>query len=284
MKRLSPSFFSVGPAVAYLVAFVIFPLAFSAVVSFYYIDLPTGRWNFVGSQNYLELLDDSTFITSLGRTVMFVVSMVSVEIGLGLVLALILNSEMRGKRFFRIVFLFPISIGALTVGFIWRLIYHQSGPANYLLTLVGFGRVPWLGDVAIAPISIVLTDAWQWTPFMMLVLLAGLQSIPQDIYEVAVVDGASRWSILRYITLPMLSGIVAVAAIIRSIDAFKIFDIIYILTSGGPGTSTYVVSLYDYYQGFKSLNIGYAASMSWVLNFVLVIFFVVFVRTALRRR
>jgi len=285
MKR-KPSFplFFIGPALIYLLALILFPLAFSLVVSFYRLDLAAGAvWEFVGSANYAALLDDDTFQISLLRTGLFVVSAVSLELTAGLILALLLNREIRGKRIFRVVFLFPVMIGSLVAGFIWRLLYHSNGPPSYFAFLVGVGQIAWLGSTTIAPVSIILTDVWQWTPFMMLVLLAGLQTIPHETYEAAVVDGASRRQILRHITIPMLVPVIVVAVLIRAIDAFKIFDIIYILTSGGPGTSTYVVSLYAYLVGFKSLNVGYAAAMSYVLNFIVVGVSTIYIRT-LRRK
>ncbi len=160
----------------------------------------------------------------------------------------------------------------VVVGLMWGMMYNTDfGVIAYLLRSIGFERSSWTGDPSTALFSLMLVDVWQWTPFMMILLLSGLQGIPQEQYESAEIDGAPRWQIFRYITFPLLKTMVMVAVIFRLMDAIKIFDIVYTITRGGPGTVTEVISLYIFKTGFKFFRMGYATSLSWILLIVTIV-------------
>ena len=174
----------------------------------------------------------------------------------------------------------PVMISPVVAALMWRMLYHEKyGAINAILRLLGFGNGPsWLGSPYLAPFSVVLVDTWQWTPLFMMILLAGLQSIPVEPYESALVDGASRHQVFWYITLPMLKTSIIAALLIRLIDVIKLFDTVFILTSGGPGSSTETVSYYIYLVGFRFFRAGYASSLSYLLLVIVVVIILGFLR------
>ncbi|MBS7649707.1 sugar ABC transporter permease, partial [Candidatus Bathyarchaeota archaeon] len=185
------------------------------------------------------------------QTLKFVSIAVALEFTLGFILALILNQDIRGGRIYRFICILPMMLMPTIIGFIWKFLYHGDiGLINYVLSFLGIQRRPWLGNADTAMYAIILTDVWQWTPFCFLVLLAGLQSLPIEPFEAAKIDGASRWLIFKNITIPLLKPSIIVALLFRTIDSFKIFDLIYVMTHGGPGNATMVMSLYIYRWAF----------------------------------
>jgi len=198
---------------------------------------------FIGFQNFAQVLIDSYFWTSLGNTLIISGVAVTLEFLMGLGLALLLNEELRGGRIFRSLIIIPIMVPPVIVGLNFKLLFDSFGPINGFLGFFGLNPIDWLGNPTMARVSIILADAWQWSPFVFIILLAGLQIIPEDLYDSAKVDGASGWRTFRYITWPMLIPSATLVLAFRIIDALKIFDVIYMVTSGGPAFSTEVISL-----------------------------------------
>ncbi|MEM3528274.1 MAG: sugar ABC transporter permease, partial [Candidatus Bathyarchaeia archaeon] len=233
MKKVAPSPFLL-PSILFLLAMAIYPLSFNIYISFHNWDLRTGEVVFVGIHQYSKLLNDERFLNALKNTVIFVISAVSLEFTIGLIYANILNQELKGKRVFRTIFLLPMMLTPIVIGYVFLMFYHGDvGVINHLLDICGLPKVNWLGSTSTSLLSAILVDVWQYSSMMILILLAGLQSLPTECLEAAEVDGASRWRVFKDITMPLMKPVMAVAILIRSVDAFKIFDIIYILTEGG---------------------------------------------------
>ncbi|HKK64808.1 MAG TPA: sugar ABC transporter permease [Clostridia bacterium] len=227
---------------------------------------------FVGLRNYIELFKSDNFRTSVSVTIRFVLSVVVIEIVAGLILALLLESGLKGMRFFRTLFVLPIMVAPVVVGVMWRFMYNPSyGKINYLLMQLGFDRVGWLSNPDIALTSVIIADVWQWTPFVFLLALAALQGIPQDLSDAAVVDGANYMQKLLRIKLPYIASILGVTAILRLIDAFRSLVVIFNLTYGGPGVSTEVMSLHLYKSAFVSQRLGLASAIAVLLLLLIVI-------------
>lgn len=249
-----------APTIITLMLLTVYPLIYSLNASFYSFRFGEIA-NFVGLDNFRRLLSDGLFWDSLGITAVYTVLAVLIELVLGFSMALLLYKEKRFQGVMRTVLIIPMMLSPVVVGVIWRLMYNtDTGIINYLLTSLGLPAQDWLGDPALALFSVILVDVWQWTPFMFLLILAGLQALPEEPFEAARIDGANRWQEFREITLPLLKPVLLVAILIRSMDAFRIFDQIFILTKGGPGTSTETVSLYLYKAAFKFWDVGYAAA------------------------
>lgn len=275
------AFFTVVPAVVILFLITVFPTIYSLWVSLqsYYLPRPYAS-EFVGVGNYLGVLTDIRFWSSMKQTGLLLTSAISIEFVLGLAIALFLFSEFKGSKIITPIILMPMMIAPVIVGYMWRLLYQvEAGPINYLIGILGLGPYAWTSNVATAVPSIVIADVWQWTPFVVLVLLAGLTSLPQNVLEAAQVDGASGWQRLIYIILPMLRRVVAIVLLLRILDVFRMFDKIYVMTHGGPGSATETVGFYAYLSGFKYLHIGYAAAMSFLLLFVTVFISVTIAKT-----
>src|SRR5581483_8031889 len=197
---------------------------------------------------------------------------------------LLLNQEIRFRRFFRVAFLIPMMLTPAAVGYIGRMLFNESqGPINDILKRIGLPAVPWLSNQSLALPSLILLDAWEWVPFMIIVLLAGLQSLPPEVFESAQVDGASSWAIFRHVTFPMLAPVSITVVLIRALEAFKLFDIVMVMTGGGPGTATETVTMYAYTVGMKNGNLGYASAIAYSLLVMVIIFSTIFLNT-LRKR
>jgi ABC-type sugar transport system permease subunit len=223
---------------------------------------------FVGLENYGEALRDPRFWGSLGHTAFFTVSSVGLELFIGLALALALNRAFRGRGLVRAAVLIPWAIPTVVSALLWRFMFEgQSGIVNALLVNAGFLREPlvWLIHPTLAWVPVVLADAWKHTPFVALLLLAGLQNIDSSLYEAARIDGASAWRQFRHVTLPLLRPAILVALIFRTMDAFRVFDLIYALTGGGPGTSTEPIALYTFNALLQNLQFGYGSALSVIV-------------------
>lgn len=266
----------------------LYPMLYSIEVSTYnwqFVQGDAGK-RFVGLENYSRILfRQADFWNSIRVTLAFVVSAVTLEFLLGLAIALALNLEFAGRRVVRTLVLVPMMITPIAAGLIWKLIYDgQFGVLNYLIGLLGIPPRVWLGDPLLALGAVVLVDIWHGTPFVALVLLAGLQTIPPDYYEAASIDGAGFWGRLRYITLPLLAPVMLVVLLFRTITAIRAFDVVYALTQGGPAGMTEVIGLYLYKYGFRLFNIGYAAALSIVLAVFALLLCLVYLRALWRRR
>ena len=202
------------------------------------------------------------------HTVVYAAIALTFEFFIGLALALLLNAQMRGRSVIRAVLLLPMMLPAVVVGVVWRLMLNSNfGAVNGTLKGIGINAdaLTWTASPKLAMASVIVADVWQWTPFMFLILLAGLQAIPQEPYEAALIDGASAWQTFRHVTLPLLKPAILIALLLRTMDLLRVFDQIFILTEGGPGFATETVSLYIYRTAFRFSNFGYAAAMSFVL-------------------
>ncbi|MGQ9814770.1 MAG: carbohydrate ABC transporter permease [Candidatus Roseilinea sp.] len=261
-------FFFIMPAVIWALLFTIFPLLYALYTSFF--SFRFGRINqFVGSVNYARLFTDSNLHNGLRVTLTFVIVTVTVQMLLGFGLALLLNREMRGKSILRAIMVLPLFATPVAVGYLSiTLFYEINGPINELLRTLGGTGVPWLSNPFWALAAVIIIDIWQWTPFVFLVSLAALQSLPADLYEAAEVDGASGWQSFRSITLPLMRPILWLILLLRLVEAFKVFDIPTSLTLGGPGRATEVYSLFTYRTALRFFDHGYAAAQGFLLLFI----------------
>jgi len=288
-KRGVPVLF-VLPAVLILLVITVFPLLYEVRLAFMSWELTTNASpQFIGVQNFITILTkDGRFWSSMRVTVILMFFGVAVQLSIGTGLALFLNRLERWRTLLVSLFLIPVMIAPVVAGFQFRMIYNdQFGPLNYVIDLLTFGQwqgVAWTADPRTALFAIMMTDVWQWTPFLMLIVLAGLQSIPIDLYEAAEVDGASAWQSFWRITVPLLLPVVVIGLLIRAMDSFKLFDIIYLVTGGGPGDITETISFYTYLQGFKFFSLGYTAAMAFIQLIVIIFIAQAFLRFQKRQQ
>lgn len=274
------------PAVVLILVLSVFPLLFSLALAFLSWDLSrlTGGVRWVGLDNFRTLLSDGRALNTTRVTLTFVAAAVTLQYLLGLGLALLLNQQIRFRRFFRVVFLLPMMLTPAAVGYVGRMMLNESiGPVNDTLKHLGLPLPQWITNPALALPSLALVDSWEWTPFVFIVLLAGLQSLPPEVYEAARVDGASAWQTFRYVTFPLLIPVSMTVILIRALEAFKLFDIVSVMTGGGPGTATETVTLYAYLVAMKNGNLGYASAIAYSLLVLVTIFSLVFLNS-LRHR
>jgi ABC-type sugar transport system permease subunit len=263
----------VAPALLVTAAVALFPLAWTVWESLHQHDLrmPWLGRPFVGLANYAEILGDARFWGALLHTFFFAAVTVALELGLGLFLALAMNQAFRGRGLVRAAVLVPWAIPTVVAALLWRFLFDtQAGIANAVLTGLGVLDEPivWFVRAATAWVPVILADVWKTTPFVALLLLAGLQGIDPAIYEAAAVDGAGVWRRLWSVTLPLLKPALAVSLIFRTLDAFRVFDLIYVLTGGGPGTATEPIALYAFNALFSNLRFGYGAALSVIVFLV----------------
>lgn len=264
----------IAPAVLLIVAVTIFPLGYAVWVAFVNFDFNIPGHDFVGLGNFRFTINDPIARAAMVKTGAFAVTMVAVELVLGLFLALAMVRPFRGRRWLIPLFLLPLFISPVIVGQFWALILTEPfGPTNYLLgQIVGYDvNIGWTSQTPWVYVAIVLADAWQWTPFMFVILLAGLTAIPDELYEAADLDGAKPRQAFFFVTLPLLVPIALVAITFRFIDAAKLFDLIYVLTRGGPGHETYTASYYLYEQGFQLFHLGSATAGAWLFTIALAV-------------
>ena len=269
-----------APALVLIAVVTIYPMIYSMIISFQ--DVRLARINqaeFVGLDNYIRLLGDTAFHRSLLLSIIYVIGSVLGSLVLGLGLALLFDRDLHGMVLWRSLLIVPMVVTPVSIGLTWRMMYSdQTGVINFALGQLGLPRPLWIESPDTALVSVILVDIWEWTPFMFLILLAGLRSLPLSPFESAKVDGASAWQRFIYLTLPMLWPVIAVAVLLRAIDALRIFDQIFIMTRGGPAQATDLFSLFLYRTGFKHAYISYAAALSWVLLILTTVLLVYFVR------
>lgn len=262
----------VAPALVTVGAVAIFPLVWTVWESLHRHDLrmPWLGRPFVGLANYGEILADGRFWQALGHTFLFTAATVSLELLLGLALALAMNRAFRGRGLVRAAVLVPWALPTVVAGLLWRFLFDsQAGIA---------GEIAWFTRASTAWVPVILADVWKTAPFVALLLLAGLQGIDPAVYEAAEVDGAGPWRRLRSVTLPLLKPALLVALIFRTLDAFRVFDLIYVLTGGGPGTATEPIALYTFNTFFSNLRFGYGAALSVVVFLVTFLLAMLYVR------
>lgn len=259
-----------APALLFVFALMVFPILYTVWTSLTGWDLGTGRPpTFIGPGNYEKLLGDERFRGAIGRTFYFTAIAVSVEVVLGVAIALILNREFRGRRFVTSILLLPMMATPVAIAMVWLLMYEPTaGIVNFVLRSLQLPTPLWIAGADSVIPALALVDIWEWTPMVVLITLAGLASLPSDPYEAAAIDGASSLQTIRLITLPLLVPTIVVATLLRLIDALKTFDIIYTMTGGGPGFSSETLNVFSYQQAFQYFSFGYASS-------VLVVFFAI---------
>jgi multiple sugar transport system permease protein len=272
------------PTVLLLIGLTIFPLIYSLYMSLHNFTLG-GDKSWVGLDNYREILGDRAFWRKTWFTLQITIFAIAIELGLGLLCALVLNKRLRGMGLLRMIVYIPMMLSPLVVAYFWRIMLDGSfGVFTWFADELGFGKPQWTVDLTLAKASIVATDVWQWTPFVTLLMLAGLQAVPQQLYEAAELDKATRWMTFRSITLPYLMTPILIAVLFRTIDTFKLFEAVYIITQGGPGDLTETLSLMAYNVGFEQSRIGMGAAISWFVVVVINILATVLILLMARSR
>jgi multiple sugar transport system permease protein len=276
----------VAPAVLLILVLSIYPLIFSVWVAFVNYDFQIPGHAFIGLGNFQQIVGDPLAWSSLVTTVLISLACVTLEFVLGLGLALAVVEKFRGRGLIISILIVPLFISPVIVGQSWAMFLQRPfGPADYLLSqlLRHPVTISWLTEAPWNFIAIIVADVWQWTPFMFVILLAGLASIPPHLYEAAELDGVSRRQAFLYVTLPQLAPIIWLAITFRLLDAVKLFDVIFMLTGGGPGTMTYTTAFYLYQIGFQQFHLSAATAGSWLFLLLLAAVITILVRRLLRR-
>jgi multiple sugar transport system permease protein len=252
------------PTLVFLILINIFPLFYSLILSFADYSAVSGEPpNWIGIQNYRELLHDPHVWQNLYLTLKYVFISVSGQLVVGFGVALLLNRKIPGKGLLTTLLLIPMMMSMAIVGLFWKLLYSPSwGIINYLL---GLEKFVWISNPDVALFAIAITDIWMWSPFVMLLSLAGLSAIPQHLYEAAAIDRASRWFTFRQITLPLVTPLLLIAVIFRTMEAFKTFDLAFIMTGGGPGTATELIAIKLYNMAFPQWQTGKSCALAYIL-------------------
>ncbi len=278
-------YWTVAPLVVILILLVAYPTFQLIRMSVSEVDIVNGQavWEYVGLKHLETALQDPVVPTALKNTLVFVVAVVILETFLAVVIALLVSRSKHLVGLYRTVLLIPLLVPPIAIGTMWRLMYdYNYGFINQVLKSLSITGPTWTADPQLAMPSIILVDLWHWISFMFLIILAGLESLPQDLNEAARVDGATESQVLRYITFPLLRPTLITAVMLRTIFAFKVFDEIYLLTGGGPGTATEVISLYIYEVFSRQFRLGYASFLALGLAAIISVF-VIFYRRLGRR-
>lgn len=269
------------PALLFIIGIIIFPLLYSMYISFFDYNIFTKTPPFIGLKNYTDIFKSGYFWYSIGRTTYFTVISVGLELVLGFLAAALLNQDFKGRALARTLLILPWALPTVVNGVLWTWIYDSNyGALNALLKSLGIisQYKNWLGSAFGAMNAVIIADVWKNTSFIAMVLLAAMQSIPKDYYEAAIIDGAGRLKSVFYITLPLLRPAILVAVVIRTMEAFKVFDIIYIMTKGGPANGTQVISYYTYINSFQYSKYGYGAALSYIVSLVILLFALFYIK------
>jgi multiple sugar transport system permease protein len=276
------------PALLLMLIGLFYPIFYSVYASFFDWRLGTNLSDapFTLFDNYAWLLTDSDILNAFCVTLKFTSIGVTLELILGIALALLLDRTIKGIGIFRTIFIMPMMIAPIVVGLMWQYMYHgQFGVFNKMLIYFGFAPIGWLSSPDWALFSIIMSDVWQWTPFIFILCIASLQSISKSTIEAAKIDGASGWHIIWHIKLPLMLPVIMIAGILRLIDSFKVFEVIYIMTAGGPANATEVVSMNIYNQAFVDFELGRAAALSNLfLIFMIFLSMVFFIATKIKSK
>lgn len=273
------------PGVILLLLFYLYPLLYSLYISFHDFRLiRPDLTEFVGFRNYFEIFQDDEFVNAFINTVIYVGIALPFELVIGLSLALALDKITRGKNIIRAFLIIPQFLAPLAMGFIWKFMYNNDlGIINFVLRNIGIDRPPlWIADPAISLYSCIIVEIWACVPIFMLLLSAGLTTLSTEIIDAAKIDGANAYHRFRYIILPHLKPIILVTLLIRGMDSFRIFDLVYGLTQGGPAMSSDVLSLYMYRSGMLDRQFGFAASAGWIMVFMMLIASYILIKTMYR--
>jgi multiple sugar transport system permease protein len=272
----------IAPAVLIILFIALFPLVWTLLVSVQNISMIDEDTSFQGLMNYQRILSDGRFWEALWHTLLFTAIALPVELILGLLLAILFLEELPGRPIFVALLVLPTVISPIVAGAAWRLLLdNRFGPINQVISWFAGEQVTilWLNDPNFVYATIQIAEVWQWTPFMFLLLFASLTNVDPSLGEAARIDGAGFWRTLWSITLPVIRPVIVIALLIRSLDLFRLFDVIWILTKGGPGTRTETISIYAYVQGFQQFETSYTGAMA----FVIIVILTVIVMAALKR-
>ncbi len=278
-------YWTIAPLVITLLLLMAYPSLQLLRMSVSEVDIVKGQavWEFVGLKHLETARQDPVVPVALRNTLVFVIAVVIIETLLALTISILVSRSRHLVGLYRTVLLIPLLVPPIAIGTMWRLMYdYNYGFINQALAVFGIAGPTWTADPKLAMPSIILVDLWHWTSFMFLIILAGLESLPQEVNEAARVDGASESQILRYITLPLLRPTLLTAVMLRTIFAFKVFDEIFLLTGGGPGTATEVISLYIYNVFSRQFRLGYASFLALGLAFIISIFVIFYRRVGQR--
>jgi multiple sugar transport system permease protein len=283
-KHLAP-YALVLPSLVVLVGVMIYPIAYGVYISlFEYRMTQSLNWIFLGLGNYRRLFFQTPdFLNSISVTAQFTLLTITLEFCIGLSLALLLNLDFPARTLFRTLVLLPLMVPPLVSGLLWRVMYdHEFGVLSFFIRAAGIDPPVFLGDRILALPAVVLVEVWRATPFMTLVLLAALQAVPHELHEAAEVDGAGRVSRFRFISLPLITPVLLVALLFRTVDVLRTFDLVYLLTQGGPGSRTEVIGMYIYRYGFEAFNMGTTSAAAMVLFVLTLLVCVVYLRLVVR--
>ncbi len=268
---------ALAPSLAVFVMLSVLPVVNLIAMSMHEIRWQDGRstWQFIGAAHYLRLGADELLHKGVYNTLVFSFVGVSLQIVIGFFLAWAVSRIHRGRVVYRTIFILPILVPGILIGAVWKLMLNYDfGLVNSLIEVFGFQPMDWLGKASLALPSVIVVDIWHWTPFCFLLLLAGFESLPQELHEAALVDGANAWTELRYVYLPIMMPVIVVTFLFRFMTSLKVFDEIYLLTGGGPGSSTEVVSYTIYRTFFTQDQMGYGSAMSVAVLFLIALLLV----------
>jgi len=257
------------PVTITLFALVIYPLIYAVFISLHSTAAGLQEAHFVGLRNFVDIFSSPIFWNAVKNTAIFTAGTVGLTFSLGFLIALLLSSITRGINIYRIIFILPLGVSPVVAGLTWGMMLNPLfGVVNFFLQFLGIRGLGWATDIKLALPTVIMIDAWQWTPFMTLILYAGLQMLPKECFEAAVIDGTSLWQKFIYITLPLLRPIIVIALIFRLMDAFKSFDIIYVVTKGGPGHATETMIVRAYLESLKYHKLEYGAVIGLIMLFI----------------
>ncbi len=272
LKQSRARWFFLLPGVIWILAFTIYPLFYSLRLSFFNRRL--GReGEYIGLDNYNNILhNDLRVEETVATTIVLSLSGLVLTLLLGTFIAWLFNRKLAGLRFFRMIMTMPLFTAPIAVGFLGIAVFNEtSGPINQYFRMLGGGTIPWFTDPVWARLAILIADTWQWTPFVFIVALAAMQSIPDHLYEAAYLDTKSQWMLFEKITLPAISPALGTVAMLRLVETFKILDIPFAMTGGGPGSATQTYSYYTYIVGLRNFNLGYGSALAYILVLIAIV-------------
>jgi multiple sugar transport system permease protein len=274
-SNVAAGYLMIIPAAVCLIGFLGYPIVKSLLLSFQnYSQAGYYKAQYVGIKNFVYLLSSAEFLASLRVTAIYTIVAVGVEMVVGFVVALAVFAETRGSRILRALYIVPMVVAPVAAGLLWRYMYQPTfGILDYVFLKIGLIQKPiiFLGLVGTALPSLLVVEIWKATPFVIVVYIAGLASLPQEPYDAAIVDGASGWQMIRFVTLPMLRSITLIILVIRSMDAFRSFDLIYVLTRGGPAGSTATATFFTWTRAFRYFDLGNASAGAYIITLVILL-------------
>lgn len=277
------AFLMVSPAIVFTLAMIMFPIGYAIFLSLTKWVPGSSATQFVGLSNFRRMLGDHVFWSSFRVTMILFVACLFLETIIGIYLGILLSKDLPGQKVIQAVILIPSIIASVAIGMMWIQILDPTlGFANYLLRIFGIKPLAWLGNPNTVLPSLIIIDVWQWSPFMALIITGGMRALPSEPFEAALIDGANKWQIFRFVTLPLLRPVIMVAILLRSVDLVRFFDTVYIMTQGGPNNASTTLNVYSYLQGFNYMDMSYGSAI--MLFLLLLVMLISLVITKLRRR